>query len=716
MRIRVSSLLALFWLFSGCLAAASIKGKVVDPSGTPVPGAQVSWTTRLGVAAQTVTSVTGVFQLNAPDAPDGKLVVTAPGFAPKTLDTTTPVVQLEIAPRTESVQVLGSALDVTASEQGGSVNTITAGELRERNEPFAYDLLRYLPGMTFNQNGATGVISNLYMRGGNANSTLVQIDGMPVNSFGGVFDFAHLPSQSIGQVEVARGAQSAIYGSYANSGVVDFQTRQTGGSPMLEVLAEGGTYRERRFGATASGTIAGFGIAASAARFDTDGPVANSDYRNEALTLNLSRRFARQSLFLHGDFISNEVGEPGPWGSNPKGTFTRIDTISRSKNNSGDYGVRYEIDLTPRVRQELMGSFFLANNGYRSPYGFSFNKDMRGQGEARTIVSVSRNYLIAIGAAGGREEVQNTFISDSEFAVFPIPRINVAAYVENRFVFGGRLFVNAGVRGEWLRTGAIAPDGFSRPAFPENTVSRANPKVSAAYVAGAGTRLHASFGTGLRPPSGFELAFTDNPALKPERTRSIDFGVEQKLGSVSFDGTYFYNRFYDLIVPLGGSQSALSRYKSANLAGSQGQGAEFSVRVRPARWMFATGSYTLLETRLLSVAPRPFVVGQPLTRRPEHSGSAVATFTHGRVTADVTGYFRGKALYEEPSYGASNGLFWNPGFANAGVNLNVALGHGMTAYGHLRNALNRHYEEVFGFPSPRLNFVAGMKWVLAKER
>ena len=107
-------------------------------------------------------------------------------------------------------------------------------------------------------------------------------------------------------------------------------------------------------------------------------------------------------------------------------------------------------------------------------------------------------------------------------------------------------------------------------------------------------------------------------------------------------------------------------------------------------------------------------MGQQLTRRPEHSGNVVATFVRGRVTANATGYFRGRTLYEEPSFGASSGLFWNPGFANAGVNVNYALGRGVTAYGNLRNALNRRYEEVFGFPSPRLNFVAGLKWNLAR--
>ena len=69
-----------------------------------------------------------------------------------------------------------------------------------------------------------------------------------------------------------------------------------------------------------------------------------------------------------------------------------------------------------------------------------------------------------------------------------------------------------------------------------------------------------------------------------------------------------------------------------------------------------------------------------------------------------------------PNLGATNGLFWNPGFANVGVNVNYSVGRGVTAYGHLRNALNRQYEEVFGFPSPKLNFVAGMKWTIVKAQ
>jgi outer membrane cobalamin receptor len=699
---------------------AQVAGKVVDPTGAAIAGAQVALMTRTGLESQTVTAPDGTFQF--PHTPPGNpsLVVTAPGFRTQTTAPGASVtVQMEIAPRVDMVGVVGSAIDATAAEQGGDVSIVSSRDFRERNEPYAIDLLRYLPGLAVNQSGSAGAVTSIFMRGGGSKDTLVQIDGVPVNWFGGGFDFAHIPAEAIDHVEVIRGAQSSVYGSYANSGVIDFVTRQAQGRPHLEVLAEGGTYIERRFGVTGSGTVAGFGIAASASRSDSDGPVANSDYRNEDVLLNVTRRFGRQRLSLHGDFDSNEVGEPGPWGSNPKGVYTGIDRVSRGKNNFSDYLGRYEVDVTERVREELTGSYFLENSGYRSPYGFSFAKYSRAQGDARTVVSVSAHDVAAVGFTAANEQMQSTYVADASFDVFPLSRYDISGYAENRFQ-AGRVSVNAGVRADWIRTGAIPTDGYSRPFFPENTLVRVNPKIAGSFALAPATRAHASFGMGIRPPDGFELAFTNNPGLKPERTRSVDGGIEQRLfhDLVLLDATYFYNRYYDLIVTLGGNLATLSRYQSANLANSRAQGAEFSASVRPSRTFFLTGSYTLLQTRILSLegsnslAPLPFQVGQPLTRRPRNSGSVVATYTRGRVSADVTGYFRGTTLFEEPNYGASNGLYWDPAFANVGLNLNYRLAGGVTLYGHLRNALNRHYEEIYGFPSPRLNFVAGLKWVI----
>ncbi|MGA2736280.1 MAG: TonB-dependent receptor [Bryobacteraceae bacterium] len=724
--------LLVLWLglLPGAFAASfTISGTVLDPSGAGIAGAQVSAVNRLGVAQQTSTDQAGGFTLKLSGSGEMRLAITAPGFATKNIplsgatDAEQLTVHLNIAPQVDSVRVAGSTMDVPLSEQGSSVNIVPREEIAERNEGLAVDLLRYLPGITIGQTGSPGGVADMFIRGGDSNFTLVQIDGVPVNSVGGGFDFSFIPTDWLERVEVIEGAQSSVYGAYANSGVVNFVTRAASDSPEIDVIAEGGTYQEHRLAIGASGTLAGFGVAAFASQLGDNGPVTNSDYRNDNVALHVTRSFGRQSVSFGGDYNANDVGDPGPYGSDPGNDFTGIDTVSRDKNDFSDYFLHHQIDISPRFRQETFASFFLENSGYTSPYGFSYEKDLRGQFETRSIVSIAPWYTAAFGISLAREEVKNTYIADDYNTSFPIKRDDTGIYWENRFQLGGHFFFNAGVRGEIIETPFIPEDlADGRPPFPANTVTKINPKLAATYVL-RGTRLHSSFGTGIRPPAGLELAFTNNPALKPERTATFDFGVEQHTlrGKLLLDATYFYNRFYDLIVSLGGNLAVLSAYQTDNLSNARAQGAELSARYRPARWMSLAAFYTYLDSEVLSLngstglAPIPFSVGQELIRRPANSGSFVSTFNRGRVSANVTGYFRGSDLDVDPSYGASAGLYPCRGFFDMGVNLNIRLSAGLTAYGNLRNALNESYEEVLGFPAPKLNFVAGMKWTLAKH-
>ena len=61
---------------------------------------------------------------------------------------------------------------------------------------FAMDLLRYLPGVAFNQSGSPGGVTSLFLRGGNSNLNLVQIDGVPASGRQQVVGLRHLLDQS----------------------------------------------------------------------------------------------------------------------------------------------------------------------------------------------------------------------------------------------------------------------------------------------------------------------------------------------------------------------------------------------------------------------------------------------------------------------------------------------------------------------------------------
>ena len=506
------------------LTASEIAGKVQDPSSAPVVGAQVTAMNRLGVVAHTLTDLTGAFKLAVNEKNVTKLVIAAPGFQTVTVETgrSLPVpgpvaplvVTLSIAPQMDSVTVTGSTMETPTSQQGSSLSILPRSEIESRNEASALDLLRYLPGLDVVETGTRGSLTSLYIRGGEANYNLVEIDGVPVNSFGGAYDFSQLPASVLDRVEVIRGAQSAVYGSYANGGVVNFVTRSPEASPTIDILAEGGTYGERRFALDGGGTLKGFVISAFATRMDTDGPVSNSAFRDEDVGLNLNRNFGSQSISFHGNFISSEDGVPGPYGSDPAHQFPGIDLISRDKNNSSSYALHYTVDASPRVREELFGTFFLNNNQYISSFPDAFNKDLRVQAESRTIISINSRDTLAAGIAAEREEVKNSYVTGLDGEWFLLPRTQEGIYVENRLQAAPNWFLNTGVRTEVIDTHAIPP-GFGRPAFPANTIVSVNPKIATVYSFGA-TRVHASFGTGIRPPAAFDIAFTNNPALKPE--------------------------------------------------------------------------------------------------------------------------------------------------------------------------------------------------------
>jgi outer membrane receptor protein involved in Fe transport len=718
----------LFLVCTAFVRAEVFQGKVVDPSGAAIPGARVAAVTRLGVISRATTDSSGVFQISVADAVSANLLVTAPGFDTKIVPLPeSGMVTLPIAPQTDAVTVAGSAMDIPLSQQGSSVSVIPREEIAQRNEGQAIDLMRYLPGLSVTTTGSRGALTSLFIRGGDYDFNLVEIDGVPIDWFGGIADLAHIPTDFLDHIEVVRGPQSAVYGAYANSGVVNFVTRQPEETFRLDVLAEGGSHDERRFVLGGAGMLGKFGVGIFLSALDDNGPISNSDYHEKNLFASLMRNWGRQSFSANGGFNASEVGQPGPYGSDPAHLFTGLDLMSRNRFDRSLYGARYQIDITPRAREELFAGLFWNNSYYVSPFGDSFENDYRGQIEERTVIDVSPRYTTAFGYAFSREEVKNTFITDSNFLTFPIQRNQQGIYWENRFAFGGKLFLNAGARAEIIRTARIPADAANippRPEFLADTVTRVNPKVALAYALRGRTRLHVSGGTGIRPPSGFDLAFTDNPRLKPERTASFDAGIEQRLfgNRVSLDATYFYNRYYDLIVSLGGSLAHLSSYHSDNLSNSKAQGGEFSLRIQPGRGVSLVGSYTFLDSEILSLngssnlAPQYFAVGQPLLRRPRHSGTVVATFARGRLSANVTGYFRGTVLDVEPNYGAFAGLFYNPGFANFGLNVNYAVAPGLTLYGNLRNALNWHYEEAFGFPSPFLNFVSGVKWTFSPSR
>ncbi len=131
---------------------------------------------------------------------------------------------LRLSALTESIVVSASQVDVPLSRAADSVTVITAAELQARQIETTADALRFVPGLTVNRSGSRGAVTSLFPRGGGSNYTLVLVDGIRVNSFGGGYDFAHLSSVDVDRIEIVPGPQSALFGSDAIGAVVQVIT------------------------------------------------------------------------------------------------------------------------------------------------------------------------------------------------------------------------------------------------------------------------------------------------------------------------------------------------------------------------------------------------------------------------------------------------------------------------------------------------------------
>ena len=117
-------------------------------------------------------------------------------------------------------------------------------ELEARQVTSLGDALSSVPGFTVARNGGPGTLTSLFPRGGESDFTLVLVDGIRANAFGGGLDLSQVPLADVERIEVVRGPQSALYGADAIGGVVQVITRQ-GGAPSVRAQIRGRQPRPR---------------------------------------------------------------------------------------------------------------------------------------------------------------------------------------------------------------------------------------------------------------------------------------------------------------------------------------------------------------------------------------------------------------------------------------------------------------------------------------
>ncbi len=749
--MRSIHLLSLILFSLTICAAADVVVRVVDPRAAAVPRAEVNLypSGSMAAAAGQVTSSEGVARFSGLPAGEYRVEVRAAGFAPasqivRITGDSTVTVALKIAALSQTVVVSATRTPVPVSETGAQVELLDASEIRNLQPVAAGDALRYLPGAVVNQAGQRGGQASLFVRGGESRYNKVIVDGVPVNDPGGTFDLGVVPMTQVERMEFVRGAESVLYGTDAMTSVVQMWSA-TGRTAVPEIRfgADGGTFGTARGYASIAGARGRFDYNFFGQQDATQGQGPNDEYANSVQGANVGvllspkaflrvrARHANSRSGVQGQWVFD--GRQVPFNGGPQLLQPDLDAYARQNNFLGSAeltitapnhwqhrftGYEYNhkginADNVPDRGCDLL-AFNFFDCSFSSPFhvnraGFNYQGDY----EPRSWTHTTLGYEF--------EDENGTF--DSSFATLdPVTflpatgtshihglRRNHALFAQEALTYS-RFTARAGFR-------YVHNEDFGNQVVPQVVLSAVARQGGESFGA---TRFVASYSQGIKEPR-FEETFgitgtfasLPNPGLRPEQNRAWEAGVTQALfhNRHSISATYFNNLFRDQI------QFDFASNEYFNVAKSFAQGAEVEWHSRLTSNLSATAGYVYTSGQILANpgGADPFAPGEPLLRRPRHLGSLLLNYAGRRWGGSLGGSFVGRRFDSDFLFGAVPPVDHTPGYARVDVGAWYAVNRYVTAYANVENALDRHHEEVAGYPALKANFRAGMRFRFGGE-
>lgn len=264
----ILSMLLLFWLPGAAAAQEAgtgrLTGVVKDTQGTAFPGAEVVATNeQTNAEFRAYSDRNGAWTIAR--VPPG--VYTVKASAPTTVSAVLREIKVEAgatatanvtlaAGISETVVVTASRVEQLQVDAPAPVTIVNDRRIAAEATQNYADIMREVPGVNVVQMSARDF--NVTPRGATnvpASSQLVMIDGRPINQdyYGYVaWDFVPAALNEVKQIEVLRGAASAVWGAYAMNGVVNILTKSPREMQGSSVTIGGGFF-DRSNGATDPG-------------------------------------------------------------------------------------------------------------------------------------------------------------------------------------------------------------------------------------------------------------------------------------------------------------------------------------------------------------------------------------------------------------------------------------------------------------------------------
>jgi vitamin B12 transporter len=604
----------------------------------------------------------------------------------------------------EPVIVTGAAYPTELSKSTASVTVITEEEIKASHAESVSELLKRVPGLYVDQPASRGGVTSVYIRGGDPNFTLVLIDGVkvndPNNSRGGSFDFSALSTDNIERIEIVRDPMSSLYGSDALSGVINIITKKGKGKPRFSPEGSVGRYDQFQTLAELSGAGSFYDYSMTGSYLDDGMRVKGSTFKSPTFTTNLGLLRSENAdvtstiRYSHIESTTFPDDSGGPEFAVIRDTDSRnIDQFLLGLNLTHNpvKWWEYSVKLGYYNDKEDFSSPGIAP-GVRDPVGIPPNESNSDyKNYDINLVNTFSVYKGVDFVAGFEAEYQDGSSQGMLFGDFP----TTTSFHLNRYILSPYAEVH------WSVIENLLIVLGAREDFPQGFNSAFSPRVGVSYnIAATDTTLRGNWGEGFKLPSFFSLAnpIVGNPDLVPERSMSVDFGINQRVWRerAGVQLNVYYNRFKNLIDFEEGPPPILVNRSEVTV-----KGFELIGDIKPWDMIRLSGSLNYADSNIIGT-------NEKLRNRPTWWGGLSILFRpYDTVEIDLNAVFVGSVpdssiptgdVTLDPYNVFDIAVTWKP---NEGIKMYLAVD----------NLFNEQYQQFVGFPAPGITPRAGVQLV-----
>lgn len=576
------------------------------------------------------------------------------------------------------VTVTATGVETEVDEAPTAVTVITRDEIEDAQVSSVADMLRRVPGLTVLTAGNQGKVTSVFTRGTGSNQTLVMLDGVRLNSpyFGG-FDWSRLSTAGLRQVEVARGPYSALWGADAVGGVVNLIPARARSGFNGRFFGEGGSDGMLRLEADIGWGSESFDVYASGFDGEGDGSVENSDFSTQQILVTAGWSFGDRGSRI-GVVVQDLEAETGiPFAVPGSPTPNR-----RQDSQQTLIAIPINVFFSQSWNVELTGSSVDGTFNFSDPDDTLFTRSSTDTTSTQARLASNHRFASHTFSWGG--EWREDEVSDAS---------NFGTSLDGEKTEVTSVFL----QDVWKMSQAWRLLVGVRWDDSDPWGSETSPRADLGWKVSDTVELRAGYGEAFRPPSLGELyfPFSGNPNLVPETSKSTDLGITftTRDHRSRWQVTGFTNDLENLI------EFDFTTSANANIGSATIRGAELSWDLPLGRRGASFVQATYLDTE--------DILGQPLLRRPEWSGSwtlhgALSKHTNGDLTVVYVG---SRADVDPVTFERTTA----DSYMTANIALAYSLWNGVEITARVLNVTDADYQEILGYAAPGRQYLVGLR-------